>query len=225
MELQKLNELHTRDPSMLSKREKKRLKLSRKKNKLLTNEIPAHFGGSEIDNTISFKDLETNEPVSISSQKKTITFGPMPKPKDAAAAANEHKGPSQELKLLRKSLGIRVRGCDCPPPIPIDDAIGALPPDFGFDKLKGKFRKPTTIQQQLWPAALAGLDLVAIAPTGCGKTLGYLLPGIAHIKKRPSAAVQPGGAASPLMLVMVPTRELAMQVNRTRIFPRTFLFL
>lgn len=52
--------------------------------------------------------------------------------------------------------------------------------------------------------------MVGIADTGSGKTLAYLLPGIVHVMAQ--ELVNPGD--SPIMLIIVPTRELCMQVEK-----------
>ncbi|KAH8082058.1 helicase [Aureococcus anophagefferens] len=65
---------------------------------------------------------------------------------------------------------------------------------------------PAAVQRQAWPAALRGLDVLAIAPTGSGKTLAYLLPAIGRV-------LGGGGPRSRCALVVVPTRELAAQVH------------
>lgn len=70
------------------------------------------------------------------------------------------------------------------------------------------FKAPTPIQAQAWPIALAGRDLVAIAKTGSGKTCGFLLPGMMHIR-----ATQKNPRFGPTVLVLAPTRELAMQIK------------
>jgi ATP-dependent RNA helicase RhlE len=62
---------------------------------------------------------------------------------------------------------------------------------------------PFPIQQLVLPDALAGLDVLAKAPTGSGKTIAFGLP----IVERTAAA-----DAGPSALVLVPTRELAAQV-------------
>ena len=95
----------------------------------------------------------------------------------------------------------------CPPPL---DGLGepGLPRCFGRAMLHLGHRTLTAIQAQAWPAALRGLDLLCRAPTGSGKTLGYLLPAAAHTL----AAVPPPAGGGPVALVLVPTRELAMQV-------------
>ncbi|XP_037322402.1 probable ATP-dependent RNA helicase DDX43 [Pungitius pungitius] len=72
------------------------------------------------------------------------------------------------------------------------------------------FVKPTPIQSQAWPVALSGEDLIAIAQTGTGKTLAYLLPGFIHMDGQPVPRAQRGG---PGMLVLTPTRELALQIE------------
>ncbi|KAJ1928210.1 RNA-dependent ATPase rok1 [Tieghemiomyces parasiticus] len=71
-----------------------------------------------------------------------------------------------------------------------------------FDRLK--FTKPTPIQLQALPLALAQQDFVACAPTGSGKTLAYVLP-MLHILSEPQRV---GYRAC----IVTPTRELATQV-------------
>ena len=63
---------------------------------------------------------------------------------------------------------------------------------------------PFQIQTRAIPAALAGQDVLAKAPTGSGKTLAFAIP----IVERTSP-----GDGRPAALVLVPTRELAVQVT------------
>uniref|UniRef100_A0A3Q4GYA7 RNA helicase n=1 Tax=Neolamprologus brichardi TaxID=32507 RepID=A0A3Q4GYA7_NEOBR len=72
------------------------------------------------------------------------------------------------------------------------------------------FTKPTPIQSQAWPVLLSGEDLIAIAQTGTGKTLAYLLPGFIHMDGQPVPRAERDG---PGMLVLTPTRELALQIE------------
>ncbi len=67
-----------------------------------------------------------------------------------------------------------------------------------------EFVVPTPVQAAATPLALAGKDVLATAQTGTGKTLAFLIPVIEHLLRDKT----PGIAA----LVLVPTRELAMQV-------------
>lgn len=66
------------------------------------------------------------------------------------------------------------------------------------------YSKATAIQQRAYPVILSGRDLVGIAQTGTGKTLAYLLP---LLRQLPFS-----NQRHPRILVMVPTRELVMQV-------------
>ena len=66
---------------------------------------------------------------------------------------------------------------------------------------------PFPIQVETIPDALAGHDLLGRGSTGSGKTLAFGLPMIARIASMPPQPRRPRG------LVLVPTRELAMQVN------------
>jgi len=68
-----------------------------------------------------------------------------------------------------------------------------------------KFVTPTPVQAGCIPPALEGRDVLATAQTGTGKTLGYLIPIIEMMQK---AEVR--GATA---LILLPTRELAMQVE------------
>ncbi|XP_003745777.1 ATP-dependent RNA helicase DBP2 isoform X2 [Galendromus occidentalis] len=76
-----------------------------------------------------------------------------------------------------------------------------------------KYENPTVIQSQSWPIALQGRDLVAIAQTGSGKTLGFILPAIVHINNQPR--LQRGDG--PVVLVLAPTRELAQQIQQVAV--------
>lgn len=67
------------------------------------------------------------------------------------------------------------------------------------------FEHPTPIQEKAIPIIQAGQDVIGVAQTGTGKTAAYLLP---LLKKLNYAQLD-----SPRMLVFVPTRELALQVE------------
>src|SRR5919112_4667619 len=65
------------------------------------------------------------------------------------------------------------------------------------------------IQEYALPIALRGTDLIGQAPTGTGKTLGFGLP----LLERVTAPAE-GADGTPQALVVVPTRELGLQVAR-----------
>lgn len=68
-----------------------------------------------------------------------------------------------------------------------------------------KFERPTSIQAQSIPVLMAGNDLVAQSQTGSGKTAAFALPLLARVQRQ-SSDLQ--------ALIMVPTRELALQVTQ-----------
>jgi ATP-dependent RNA helicase RhlE len=70
---------------------------------------------------------------------------------------------------------------------------------------EAQFITPTPIQAQAIPHALAGKDVLATAQTGTGKTLAFLVPIIERLQQEPPRQIH--------ALVLLPTRELAMQVN------------
>lgn len=74
------------------------------------------------------------------------------------------------------------------------ELIHALPKDF---------KRPTDIQALAIPELLAGKDVLALANTGSGKTLAYGLPLLEKLSVNPEQKA----------LILVPTRELAMQVS------------
>ena len=71
---------------------------------------------------------------------------------------------------------------------------------------KAGYTNPTPVQAGLIPRALAGVDVLGQARTGTGKTASFVLPILERM-------TQPGRAGGPRALVMVPTRELAVQVK------------
>ncbi len=69
------------------------------------------------------------------------------------------------------------------------------------------FQKPTPIQADAIPPALAGRDLLACAQTGSGKTAAFLLPILNGLMQKPRS--RPGTTRA---LIIAPTRELAAQI-------------
>lgn len=82
--------------------------------------------------------------------------------------------------------------------------------DFGLDKLleetivKKGYTEPTPIQDRTIPYIMNGTDVVGLANTGTGKTAAFLLPLIHKINHKRTERV----------LILTPTRELALQINQ-----------
>ncbi|MHC4840591.1 MAG: DEAD/DEAH box helicase [Planctomycetota bacterium] len=92
--------------------------------------------------------------------------------------------------------------------LPLDDRI--------LKALKHEgYTEPTEIQQTAIPFALEGRDVLAIAPTGTGKTASFTIPLLQHLA--------PGKPKGIRALVLAPTRELALQVEEAlRAYGRHF---
>ena len=75
---------------------------------------------------------------------------------------------------------------------------------------KHGFSEPTPIQALTIEPALAGRNLVATAQTGTGKTLAFVLPLIHQLETEPKTK----GVRA---VVLVPTRELAIQIGRAHV--------
>ncbi|CAB3227207.1 unnamed protein product [Arctia plantaginis] len=84
-------------------------------------------------------------------------------------------------------------------------------PEILEEIYKQGFKQPSPIQSQAWPILLRGDDLIGIAQTGTGKTLAFLLPALIHIEGQTIPRDQREG---PTVLVMAPTRELALQIDK-----------
>ncbi|MBR2372864.1 MAG: DEAD/DEAH box helicase [Lentisphaeria bacterium] len=74
------------------------------------------------------------------------------------------------------------------------------------------FEYCTPIQAMTLPAVLEGRDIAGKAQTGTGKTAAFLLGGFTMMLNKPRPAEVENG--SPRMLVLAPTRELAMQIHK-----------
>ncbi len=83
-----------------------------------------------------------------------------------------------------------------------------LAPVFLKSLATAGYSRPTPIQSEAFPAIIAGKDLLGIAATGSGKTASYVLP-ILHRLQLATASTY----REPRVLVLVPTRELAVQVT------------
>ncbi len=81
----------------------------------------------------------------------------------------------------------------------LDERLLARLADLGYEE-------PTPIQREAIPVLMTGRDLLAQAPTGTGKTAAFALPALERLA---GGRTSPG---RPRALVVVPTRELAMQV-------------
>ncbi|KTW31285.1 DEAD-box ATP-dependent RNA helicase DBP2 [Pneumocystis jirovecii RU7] len=121
---------------------------------------------------------------------------------------NVEKMTEQQVEEFRRKGQVTVQGVNIPKPVPSFDEAGF--PNYVMNEVKRMgFASPTPIQSQGWPMALSGRDVVGISATGSGKTLAFCLPAIVHINAQPLLSKGDG----PIVLVLAPTRELAVQIQ------------
>lgn len=140
-------------------------------------------------------------------------------PKRDHESVEDYKARKMEKKKLKKER--RAKEAKASPveflsfsDTPFHESIHKALQDAGFIE-------PSAIQARAWPAALVGNDIVAVAKTGSGKTLGFLLPIFHRIFTNAIPRGIPGditepkrGVPTPLCLILSPTRELAIQIHR-----------
>ena len=71
------------------------------------------------------------------------------------------------------------------------------------------YTAPTTVQAQAIPGVIQGVDLMVSSQTGSGKTAAFMLPALQRLSEAPRAS-----GIGPRVLVLTPTRELALQVTK-----------
>ena len=77
------------------------------------------------------------------------------------------------------------------------------------------YTHPTPIQEQAIPLALAGRDLIGLAQTGTGKTAGFTLPIVHNLISAPLTSENGQPTHRVRVLILTPTRELAVQVEES----------
>jgi len=117
-----------------------------------------------------------------------------------------------EIDARRAEDEIKVRGKGCPPPIETFRQCG-LPESVAryVEARLGVEATPFPVQKQAIPALMCGRDVIGVAKTGSGKTLAFLLPAVRHAADQPKVL---DGSQGPIVLVMAPARELALQIFR-----------
>jgi len=113
-----------------------------------------------------------------------------------------------DVDEYRNSKEITVCGRNVPRPCRSFAEVN-LPDHLANVIRRLNYTEPTPIQAQGFPIALSGRDMVGIAQTGSGKTMSFTLPACIHINHQPPLGRNDG----PIVLVLCPTRELAIQVQ------------
>ena len=96
-------------------------------------------------------------------------------------------------------------------------ATMGLAPEILRSVTEAGYTEPTDVQLQAIPAAISGVDLLVSSRTGSGKTAAFVLPALQRVieaRRDPAKKRERGAPSGPRVLILAPTRELAMQVSK-----------
>ncbi|KAJ4942951.1 hypothetical protein JOQ06_005463 [Pogonophryne albipinna] len=114
----------------------------------------------------------------------------------------------EQVQRIKQELGIETQGSEVKRPILEFEHCG-FPATLNGNLKKAGYAAPTPVQMQMVPVGLTGRDVIVSADTGSGKTVAFLLPVVVRALEKPAQS-----AGSPVALILTPTRELAIQIER-----------
>ncbi|KAK2907036.1 hypothetical protein Q8A67_006021 [Cirrhinus molitorella] len=114
----------------------------------------------------------------------------------------------EQVERVKTELAIVTAGSEACRPI-IEFEHCNFPTALRLNLKKAGYEAPTPIQMQMVPVGLTGRDVIATADTGSGKTVAFLLPVVMHALQSQTAS-----PACPTCLILTPTRELAIQIEK-----------
>jgi ATP-dependent RNA helicase RhlE len=124
-------------------------------------------------------------------------------PRGTRSAALSHQAPQPRLDLAFERAEHD--------PTPVDFAALPLDRRLRLGVADRGFERTTPVQSAVFPLVADGSDVIACAQTGTGKTAAFLLPIMQRLLGQDAAAGAPAGATR--VLVLAPTRELAVQIE------------
>ncbi len=144
-----------------------------------------------------------------------------------ASATDASTTPAATMSPLDKLDAMLNPSQDVPAEASAENGFAALGLDTAILRALTElnYNSPTPVQAQAIPAFLAGRDLLVSSQTGSGKTAAFMLPAIQRISEKPAPnrPTEPAkrmkgkrprpAPAQPALLVLTPTRELALQVT------------
>ncbi|KAJ7171735.1 P-loop containing nucleoside triphosphate hydrolase protein [Mycena crocata] len=184
--------------------------------------------------------IETIEPVENGKKnkkrKREEDSAPVPIAESSSSALKTEKDKDKKKKKHKKDATAATSSSAAPQATPAEAAAflaehsitihtppgeEELPPILAFPQLAipselrscfEGFSAPTPIQACTWPPALLGRDVVGIAETGSGKTLAFGIPALTRLITAPPPS---DNSSTISVLVVAPTRELALQTHDT----------
>jgi len=160
------------------------------------------------DNTTSYKKQKPNTTTTTSSKtisNITTTSSSSTTTTTTTTATAATTAATAATYLLDNE--ITIHEANTPPPC-LELSKAPFPKQLIHLLLRQGFTVPSPVQASTWPIAVTGRDVLAIAKTGSGKTLGFLLPVLTRCYQEKSLS-----QGNPSALIMAPTRELALQIH------------
>ncbi|KAG0667435.1 nucleolar DEAD-box protein required for synthesis of 60S ribosomal subunit, partial [Maudiozyma exigua] len=153
-----------------------------------TKDEEAEVEDNEQENANKQESIEENDELSEESEDEGV------EDEDSAEAINQFFAPEEEAKEAKEQVHTNFNSLSLSRPV-----------------LKGLsnlgYTKPSPIQSATIPIALLGKDIIAGAVTGSGKTAAFMIPIIERLLYKPAKV------ASTRVIVLTPTRELAIQIS------------
>ena len=167
------------------------------------------------------------ESVDVFGRTRAPTAAATSAPSNSLPDAAESAHAAEQMRSFRTRMRIKVEGGDVPSPCVTFEALMRVGADY--DELDAearlrsrqfllrnveasRYKEPTAVQMQASPAMLMRRDVLAVAPTGSGKTAAFLLPTLALLVQ--TSVSKRAAGAGPRSLLLAPTTELAAQLFR-----------
>ncbi|GAA5889401.1 hypothetical protein JCM6882_000732 [Rhodosporidiobolus microsporus] len=195
------------------KKEKKEKKKADKKRKREEEEGPEGTDAKEVaseDKPSKKSKKEKKAAQAVAADTPSTSSTPAPVASTSAAPAPSSAECAAFLEENNISYIPESTASDYPPVL----SFAQLPLADGVRKGLSGFTKPTPIQSASFPLMLGGRDVIGIAETGSGKTVAFGVPAIEHILTLPGASKKGKSTAPVSVLIVCPTRELAMQTHQ-----------
>ncbi|KAH3661829.1 hypothetical protein OGAPHI_006007 [Ogataea philodendri] len=192
-------------------------KKQREKRRLAEQKLPVNGSVSGSKPQPEPKRPRLEEPVvSVEPEPEFVPIVDLPKRRDVLELEDQlwfekplSKMTDRDWRIMREDYNISTRGGKLAHPLRSWDE-SSISPLIIEQLAKLQYTEPTPIQRAAIPNGLSGRDLVGIAETGSGKTLAFLVPCLNYVLQLPRLDRFQG----PYVLIMVPTRELALQIEK-----------
>ncbi|EAY10542.1 DEAD/DEAH box helicase family protein [Trichomonas vaginalis G3] len=137
---------------------------------------------------------------------------PSNRPRKAQSKSNKEMNP-REIRLWRNDNQVNFRAKFKVSTPPMIEWGSPLQPELVSELREQNFAKPLVIQAASIPLSIDSYDIIGLSQPGTGKTLAYVIPLLYYILEYKKNHPETNNFSIPLSVVLVPTHELAVQVQ------------